>query len=62
MIEKATTDKLDLGCKKITSDYSHMIITDEANYQSHAKLETKTKIVYSKQLYKYGDMIGLRWY
>ena len=64
MIEKGEVDRIDFGCKHITNDYSHMIITDKANYQSHAKLETKTKIVYwySKKLYRYRDMIGLKWY
>ena len=37
-----------------------MIITNEDKYQSYIKLETK--IVYSKKLYKYGDMIGLKYY
>ena len=39
-----------------------MIITDEAKYQSYIKVQTKTKIEYSEQLYKYGDMIGLKYY
>lgn len=58
MIERGGVDNLDFSCKKITNDYSHMIITDEAEYQSYIKVQTKTKIVYSKHLYKYGDMIG----
>lgn len=62
MIERGDVDKLDFSCEKITNDYSHMIITDEAKYQSYIKVETKTKILYSKQLYKYGDMIGLKCY
>ena len=37
-------------------------ITHEAKYQSYIKVQTETKIVYSKQLYKYGDMIGLKYY
>jgi len=48
----------------MANDHSHMIITNEDKYQSYIKLETKTKtkIVYSKKLYKYGDMIGLKYY
>ena len=60
MIERGDVDKLDFSCEKITNDYSHMIITDEAKYQSYIKVETK--ILYSKQLHKYGDMIGLKCY
>ena len=62
MIERGDVDKLDFSCEKITNDYSQMIITDEAKYQSYIKVETKTKILYSKQLHKYGDMIGLKCY
>ena len=62
MIERGDVDKLDFSCEKITNDYSQMIITDEAKYQSYIKVETKTKILCSKQLHKYGDMIGLKCY
>ena len=62
MIERGDVDKLDFSCEKIANDYSHMSITDEAKYQSYIKVETKTKILYSKQLHKYGDMIGLKCY
>ena len=62
MIERGDVDKLDFSCEKITNHYSYMIITDEAKYQSYIKVETKTKILYSKQLHKYGDMIGLKCY
>ena len=62
MIERGDVDKLDFSCEKITNDYSLMIITDEAKYQSYIKVETKTKILYSKQLHKYGDMIGFKCY
>ena len=62
MIERGDVDKLDFSCEKITNDYSQMIITDEAKYQSYIKVETKTKILYSKQLHKYGDMIGFKCY
>ena len=30
MIERGDVDKLDFSCEKITNDYLHMIITDEA--------------------------------
>ena len=62
MIERADVDRLDFGCKKITDDCTHMVITNEDKCQTYVKLDCKTKIVYSKTLYKYGDMIGLKWY
>ena len=61
-IEKGDIYRIDFGCKKITNDYSHMIISNEDKYQSYIKLEAKTKMVYNEKLYKYGDMVGLRYY
>ena len=48
--------KNSFDCKQI-HDYSHMIITNESKYQSlNMGSEIKTKIICSKQLYRYGDM------
>ena len=63
MIAKANIDKLDFGLKKITNDHSHVVFTNEdknQNYQPDP--DSKTKIIYSRKLFQYGDMVGLRYY
>ena len=63
MIAKANTDRLDFGVKKITKDYSHVVYTNETQYQNYKPdLDSKTKIIYSRELFQYGDMVGLRYY
>ena len=63
MIAKAHIDRLDFGLKKITKDYSHVVFTNETNYQNDKpELNSKTKIIYSRKLFQYGDMVGLRYY
>ena len=54
MIAKANIDRLDFGLKKIANNHSHVAFTNED--------DSKTKIIYSCKLFKYGDMIGLRYY
>ena len=63
MIEKADTGKLDFGLKKIKSDHSHIVFTNETKYQHYRPdKDSKMKIVFTNKLFQYGDMIGLRWY
>ena len=63
MISKANIDRLDFGLKKITKDYSHVVFTNEIKYQNcKPDPDSKTKIIYSRKLFQYGNMIGLRWY
>ena len=63
MIAKANIDRLDFGLKKITNNHSHVVFTNEDKYQNY-KLDpdSKTKIIYSRKLFHYGDMVGLRYY
>ena len=63
MIAKANIDRLDFGLKKITKDYSHVVFTSETIYQNYKpEPNSKTKIIYSRKLFQYGDMIGIRWF
>ena len=63
IIAKAHIDRLDFGLKKITKDYSHVVFTNETKYQNDKpELNSKTKIIYSRKLFQYGDMIGIRWF
>ena len=63
MIAKAKVDRLDFGLKKITKDYSHVVFTNETKYQNYKPdLDSKTKILYSRKLFQYGDMTGLKYY
>ena len=63
MIAKANIDKLDFGLKKITNDHSHIVFTNEDKYQNYQPdPDSKTKIIYSRKLFQYGDMVGLRYY
>ena len=61
MIQKAETDKIDFGLKKITNNHSHVVFTNEDKYQNYQP-DSKTKIIYSRKLFQYGDMVGLRYY
>ena len=63
MIEKADIDRLDFGLKKITNNHSHVIFTNEEKFQNyHPDPNSKTKIICSRKLFQYGDMVGLRYY
>ena len=63
MIAKANIDKLDFGLKKITNDHSHVVFTNEDKNQDYQPdPDSKTKIIYSRKLFQYGDMVGLRYY
>ena len=63
MIAKANIDMLDFGLKKITNNHSHVVFTKEDKHQNHQPdPDSKTKIRYSRKLYQYGDMVGLRYY
>ena len=63
MIAKAHIDRLDFGLKKITKDYSHVVFTNETKYQNYKpELNSKTKIIYSRKLFQYGDTIRIRWF
>ena len=60
MTAKANIDRLDFGLKKITKDYSHVVFTNETKYQNDKpELNSKTKIIYSRKLFQFGDMVGL---
>ena len=60
MIAKANIDRLDFGPKKIANNHSHVVFTSEDNYQKYQPdPNSKTKIIYSRELFQYGDMIGL---
>ena len=65
MIARANIDRLDFGLKKITNNHSHVIVVfaNEDKYQNY-KLDpdSKTQIIYSRKLFQYGDMVGLRYY
>ena len=61
MIAKANIDRLDFGLKKITNNHSHVVFTNEDKYQNYQPdPDSKTKIIYSRKLFQYGDMVGLR--
>ena len=60
MIEKADIDRLDFGLKKITNNHSHVLFTNEDKHQIDPN--SKTKIIHSRKLFQYGDMVGLRYY
>ena len=63
MIAKANIDRLDFGRKKITNNHSHVVFTNEDKYQNYKPdPDSKTKIIYSRKLFQYGDMVGLRYY
>ena len=63
MIAKANIDRLDFGLKKITNNYSHVAFTSEDKYQNYKPdPDSKTKIIYSRKLFQYGDMVGLRYH
>ena len=66
MIAKANIKRLDFGLKKITKDYSHAVFTNETKYRNYQPdPDSKTKILYtlySRKLFQYVDMIGLRYY
>ena len=60
MIAKANRDRLDFGLKKITKDHSHAVFTNETKYQNYKQEpNSKTKIMYNRKLFQYGDMGGL---
>ena len=42
MIQKAETDKIDFGLKKITNNHSHVVFTNEDKYQNYQP-DSKTK-------------------
>ena len=53
MIQKAKTDKIDFGLKKITNNHSHVVFTNEDKYQNHKPdPDSKTKILYSQKLFQ----------
>ena len=63
MIAKANTDRLDFGLKKIPNNHSHVVFTNEDKYQNYQpNPDSKNKIIYSRKLFQYGDMVGLRYY
>ena len=63
MIARANIDKLDFGLKKITNNHSHVVFTNEDKYQKYQiDPNSTTKIVFSKQLFQFGDLVGLRYY
>ena len=63
MIAKANIDRLDFGLKKITNNHSHIVFTNEDKYQNYKPdPDSKTKIIYGRQLFQYGDMVWLRYY
>ena len=63
MIAKANIEKLDFGLKKITNNHSHVVSTNEDKYKKYQiDPNSETKIIYSRKLFQYGDMVGLRYY
>ena len=63
MNAEAIIDRLDFGLKKITNNHTHVVFTNEVKYQNYKPdPNSKTKIIYSRQLFQYGDMVGLRYY
>ena len=63
MTAKANIDKLDFGLKKITNNHSHVVFTNEDKYRNYKPdPDSKAKIIYSRKLFQYGDMVGLRYY
>ena len=63
MIEKGDIDRLDFGLEKITDNHSRVVFTNEDKYQKYQiDPNSKTKIIYSRKLFQYGDMVGLRYY
>ena len=60
---EAIIDRLDFGLKKITNNHTHVVFTNEDKYQNYKPdPNSKNKIIYSRQLFQYGDMVGLRYY
>ena len=63
MIAKANIDRLDFGIKKITNNHSHIVFTNEDKCQNYKPdPDSKTKIIYGRKLFQYGDMVWLRYY
>ena len=63
MIAKANIDRLNFGLKKITNNHSHVVFRNEDKYQNYnPDPDSKTKIIYSRKLVQYGDIVGLRYY
>ena len=63
MIAKANIDRLNFGLKKITNNHSHVVFRNEDKYQNYnPDPNLKTKIIYSRKLFQYGDIVGLRYY
>ena len=63
MIAKANIDRLDFRFKKITNNHSHVVFTSDDKYQNRKPdPDSKTKIIYIRKLFQYGDIIGLRYY
>ena len=63
MNAEAIIDRLDFGLKKITNNHTQVVFTNEVKYQNYKPdPNSKTKIIYSRQLFQYGDMVGLRYY
>ena len=63
MIAKVNIDRLDFGLNKITDNHSHVVFTNETKYQNYKPdPDSKTKIIYSRKLFQYGNTIGQRYY
>ena len=63
MIAKANIDRLNFGLKKITNHHSHVVFRNEDKYRNYnPDPDSKTKIIYSRKLFQYGDIVGLRYY
>ena len=59
MIQKAETDKIDFGLKKITKNHSHVVLTNEDKYQKYQiDPNSKTKIVFTKKLFQLVIWLG----
>ena len=59
MIQKAETDKIDFGLKKITKNHSHVVFTNEDKYQKYQiDPNSKTKIVFTKKLFQLVIWLG----
>ena len=45
------------------NNHSYVVFTNEDKYQNYKPdPDSKTKMIYSRKLFQYGDIIGLRYY
>ena len=67
MIQKGHVDRIVFGADEVNQTFnckglSHLIATNRTTYEAFNKSDCNIKIVFTKTLQEYGEIIGLRWY